>query len=63
VFKFTQPVLLQNYTDEFNLPDNVVTKTPADAGRLLIPWQLIINGIPEAQQSTYSIEVGKLNFT
>lgn len=57
--KFTQPILLQSYTNEFNLPDDVEMNILADAGQLLIPCKPI-NGVPEAEQSTYRTGVGKL---
>jgi hypothetical protein len=37
--KFTQPVLLQSYTDEFNLPDELQPTTPAEGGPILVPCE------------------------
>jgi hypothetical protein len=35
--RFTQPVLLQSYTDEFDLTEGTKATTPADDGQLLVP--------------------------
>jgi hypothetical protein len=57
--KFTPPVLLQSYTDEFQLPEGITPSTPADDGQFLVPCKPI-GGIKEAAQSLYRTGVGKL---
>jgi hypothetical protein len=57
--KFTQPVLLQSYTDEFNIPDELQPTTPAEGRQILVPCERA-NGVREAEQSTYHTGVGKL---
>ena len=57
--KFTQPVLLQSFEDEFELPKNRVPNTPAE------PGQILVTGNPgseldKEQQKSYRSGVGKL---
>jgi hypothetical protein len=57
--KLTQPVLLQSFTDEFELPDGDTPKTPATPGSVLQkgdPKDCITN----EEQTTYRSGVGKL---
>jgi hypothetical protein len=50
--RFTQPVLLQSYKDEFNLQEVINPTTPADDGQILIPCDPK-DGMEETQQSTF----------
>jgi hypothetical protein len=57
--KLTQPVLLQSFTDEFDLPDGNCSNTPA------VPGDVLRKGnpgdeVPAALQATYRSGVGKL---
>ena len=55
--KFTQPVLLQSYEDEFDLP-NAVPMTPAAPGSVLLKGEG--EQMTDEQQSKYRSGVGKL---
>ena len=55
--KFTQPVLLQSYEDEFDLP-NAVPTTPAAPGSVLLKGEG--EQMTDEQQSKYRSGVGKL---
>jgi hypothetical protein len=57
--RFTQPVLLQSYTDEFNLPEETKPTTPADDGQILVPCEPS-DGVKETEQTSYRTGVGKL---
>jgi hypothetical protein len=56
--KFTPPVLLQSYTDKFELLEGTATTTPADDGQILVPCDPA-DGMPEDKQSSYRTGVGK----
>jgi hypothetical protein len=57
--RFTQPVLLQSYTDEFNIPADVVPSIPAEDGQILVPCEPA-DGVKESVQAMYRSGVGKL---
>jgi hypothetical protein len=57
--KFTQPVLLQSYTDEFNLPQDHAPTTPAENGQILVPCKKE-DGMSEQEQGKDCTGVGKL---
>ena len=57
--RFTQPVLLQSYTDKFNLPEGADPTTPADEGQLLVPCDPV-DGVKEEEQGLFRTGVGKL---
>ena len=57
--KFLQPVLLQSYHDEFNLPDEKNPTTPAEPGQILMPCEES-NGMAAKEQVMYRSGVGKL---
>jgi hypothetical protein len=57
--KLTQPVLMQSYIDEFDIPDGNVPKTPATPGSVLQKGEPQDCLNPE-EQSTYRSGVGKL---
>ena len=56
----TQPVLLQSYTDEFELPGGETPKTPAIPGQVLRKGENPEDNVSEAKQSIYRSGVGKL---
>ena len=56
--RFTQPVLLQSYQDEFKLPD-LSPVTPLEAGRVLVKCE-VADRLPDSEQSVYRSGVGKL---
>ena len=55
--KLTQPVLLQSFEDEFDLPDGAVPKTPAVPGEVLVKSDATID---ERTYKRYRSGVGKL---
>jgi hypothetical protein len=57
--KFAQTVLLQSYTNEFELPEGTATTTPADNGQILVPCDPV-DGMPKEKQSSFRTGVGKL---
>jgi len=57
--KFTQPVLLQSFEDEFDLPDDMFPNTPATPGEVLHKPQPG-DAVMPAMQKTYRKGVGKL---
>jgi hypothetical protein len=57
--RFLQPVLLQSYKDEFNLPDEKEPKTPAETGQILMPCNEN-DGVSPAEQGRYRSGTGKL---
>jgi hypothetical protein len=57
--KITQPVLLQSYHDEFNLPEGLVPNTPAEPESVLVKVQEG-NGLDMKAQKTCRSGVGKL---
>jgi hypothetical protein len=57
--RFTQPVLLQSYTDEFSIPADVSPTIPAEGGQLLVPCKPA-DGVRETIQGMYRSGVGKL---
>ena len=56
--KFTQPVILQSFNDEFDLPDKSPV-TPAEAGQVLVKVDSK-NAISANEQTKYRSGVGKL---
>jgi hypothetical protein len=60
--KMTQPVLLQSYSDEFDLPEGATPKTPAVPGQVLHKPREG-EGIEPQEQGTYRSGVGKLLHT
>ena len=56
--KLTQPVLLQTFKDEFELP-TLLPKTPAEPGQILMPSHEE-NALNSTDQRTYCKGVGKL---
>jgi hypothetical protein len=48
--KFTQPVLLQSYVDEFDLPEGQFPTTPAVPGSVLVPVEEI-NQLSRVEQT------------
>ena len=57
--KLTQPVLIQSYTDEFDLPEGETPKTPATPGSVLQRGEPN-DHVSEKEQTTYRSGVGKL---
>jgi hypothetical protein len=57
--KLTQPVLMQSYTDEFDLPEGETPRTPATPGGVLQKCDPK-DAISEKEQSIYRSGVGKL---
>lgn len=57
--KITQPVLLQSFVDEFELPDGYAPRTPAIAGDVLVRGE-IIDQVSNEEQKMYRSGVGKL---
>ena len=57
--RFTQPVLLQSYTDEFSIPADVEPTIPAEDGQILVLCKRV-NGVKESVQGMYRSGVGKL---
>jgi hypothetical protein len=57
--KLTQPVLLQSFTDEFELPEGNCPNTPAVPGDVLRKGEPE-DEVPHALQATYRSGVGKL---
>ena len=57
--KLTQPVLLQSYSDEFDLQGGRKPKTPAESGQVLQHGEPE-NDMDQEKQGTYSKGVGKL---
>ena len=56
--KFTQPVLLQSLSDEFDIPETTTpVKIPMTEGTVLLPTKEILN---PSEQKTYRSGVGKL---
>ena len=60
MLKFTQPVLLQSFNDEFDLPDEVDPVTPAEAGQVLRKARPEESVLPWKQQRTCRTGIGKL---
>ena len=56
--KITQPVLLQSYSDEFELP-SAVYHTPAETGQVLVPCKEE-DAIAAEEQAKYRSGVGKM---
>jgi hypothetical protein len=59
LIKLTQPVMLQSFTDEFNLPEGPVPNTPATPGEALVCAKAK-NCVSDAEQFKYRSGVGKL---
>ena len=58
--KFTQPVLIQSLSDEFNFPeDGPEPLTPIEAGKILMPCKEG-EGMDPVRQTKYISGVGKL---
>jgi hypothetical protein len=57
--KFTQPVLLQSFHDEFDLPDEKSPTTPAEPGQILMRCEEK-DGMSAEKQGSYRSGVGKL---
>jgi hypothetical protein len=57
--KFLQPVLLQSFTDEFDLPQEKPPNMPAEGGQILVPCDEK-NGLQEEDQAKCRTGVGKL---
>ena len=57
--KFMQPVLLQSYKDEFNLPEGQMSSYPATAGSVLTKGDMT-NKLTQKEQTKYRSGVGKL---
>jgi hypothetical protein len=57
--RFTQPVLLQSYDDEFDLGDGPAATTPADAGQILMPCKEE-DAVSPAKQTLFRKGTGKL---
>jgi hypothetical protein len=57
--KFTQPVLLQSYEDEFDLGKENATTTPAEPGQVLMPCKEE-DGLNSQNQTIYRKGTGKL---
>ena len=57
--RLTQPVLLQSYVDEFDLPDGPVPVTPAEPGSVLMKARAN-EAVDTKTQSVYRSGVGKL---
>ena len=57
--KITQPVLLQSFQDEFDLPDTKPPKTPAEPGTVLVNGKSE-ESLATEKQSKYRSGVGKL---
>ena len=58
--KFTQPVMLQSFEDEFNLPEGDPPELPATAGDVLRRAEDASENIGLTEQSAYRSGVGKL---
>ena len=58
--KFTQPVMLQSFEDEFELPEGDPPELPATAGDVLKRAEDVSENIGPTEQSTYRSGVGKL---
>jgi hypothetical protein len=39
--KFTQPVLLQSFVDEFNMESGRLSRTPAETGKVLVKGEIV----------------------
>jgi hypothetical protein len=57
--KFLQPVLLQSYEDEFELPEEKKPAIPADGGQILTPCD-VEDGVSPEEQTAYRSGTGKL---
>ena len=57
--KFTQPVMLQSFVDEFEMPDGQIPTTPAVPGSILMPV-VERNQLSKKEQTKYRSGVGKL---
>ncbi len=57
--KLTQPVMIQSFKDEFELPEGNASNTPAIPGSVMSEGQ-IKNQVDNETQSTYRSGVGKL---
>jgi hypothetical protein len=57
--RFTQPVLLQSYADEFELGNDEAPSVPADPGQVLMPCN-DSDVLDDTQQSLYRKGTGKL---
>ena len=57
--KITQPVMIQSFEDEFDLPGGAAPNTPAVAGSILVKGEAEDN-MPLPEQTTYRSGVGKL---
>jgi hypothetical protein len=56
----TQPVLLQNFADEFELPEGASPRTPAVAGDVLVRGE-VKDQVSYKEQKLYRSGVGKLS--
>ena len=56
--KQTQPVLLQNFVDKFELPGGARNETPVTSGKVLLPGKEE-DHITETEQETYRSGVRK----
>jgi hypothetical protein len=59
MIKFTQPVMLQSFHDEFEMPEGKAASTPAAPGELLVKGKEGTH-LKSDQQATYRSGVGKL---
>jgi hypothetical protein len=57
--KFTQPILLQSFVDEFNIESGRSTYTPAETGKVLVKGH-IRTELKSDEQTRYRCDVGKL---
>jgi hypothetical protein len=57
--KLTQPVMIQSFNDEFDLPEGKSSNTPAIPGTVMSEGK-VINQVEGQVQSTYRTGVGKL---
>ena len=57
--KFTQPVMIQSFSDEFELPEGKAPNTPATPGQFLVKGDDATN-LKQEQQTKYRSGVGKL---
>jgi hypothetical protein len=60
MMKLTQPVLVQSFTDEFELPNGRPPDLPAPPGEILVGSTNPQNNLPGTQQTYYRSGVGKL---
>jgi hypothetical protein len=57
--KLTQPVMIQSFQDEFELPEGKSSNTPAIPGTVMSEGE-VINQVDDKMQSTYRSGIGKL---